>query len=450
RMPLLASARPRAWAMTSAGAQNIQALCAAALLLAALILAITGTGLLSAFALLGCFLIGAALAMPLLVRPILAAAERAARTPLLRWFWADTRQQLPGLSLALMALLLAISANIGVATMVSSFRLTFVSFLDQRLAPELYVETASADEARRIETAMAARAVAVLPLLTIEMQSAGQPARLFGVRVGPTYRENWVFLDQDGAVWDRVEAGSAAVVNEQLARRTGLWVGDEVDIASNLTLPIAGIVADYGNPRGQIVIGESLFRDLHPNVSARQFGLCTDDPAALRGDLVSELGIPESAIIDQVALKSFSLEVFERTFTVTAALNVLTLAVAAFAMLMSLLTLADLRVPQLAPVWAIGVTRRQIGRLELIRAAVFALFVCIFAVPVGLGLAWVLLAIINVEAFGWRLPMYLFPIDYGRLGLYAVLAAVAAALWPAWRLMRTPPASLLKVFANER
>ena len=53
------------------------------------------------------------------------------------WFWADTRQQLPGLSLALMALLLAVSANIGVSTMVSSL-VNVYQFLDQRLAPELF------------------------------------------------------------------------------------------------------------------------------------------------------------------------------------------------------------------------------------------------------------------------------------------------------------------------
>ena len=42
------------------------------------------------------------------------------------------------------------------------------------------------------------------------------------------------------------------------------------------------------------------------------------------------------------------MEVFERTFLVTSALNILTLGVASFAILMSLLTLADRRIPQLS------------------------------------------------------------------------------------------------------
>ena len=68
----------------------------------------------------------------------------------------------------------------------------------------------------------------------------------------------------------------------------------------------------------------------------------------------------------------------------------------------------------------------------------------------GLALAWALLAVVNVAAFGWRLPMYLFPVDYTRLGLFALLAAALAATLPARRLSRTPPADLLKVFSNER
>ena len=168
-------------------------------------------------------------------------------------------------------------------------------------------------------------------------------------------------------------------------------------------------------------------------------------------EIADQIGVAARGIgFFRIIGHGIDLEVFERTFAVTAALNVLTLAVAGFAMLMSLLTLADLRVPQLAPVWALGLTRRRIGRLEVLRALVFATVVCLFALPVGLGLAWVLLAIINVEAFGWRLPMFLFPADYAQLGLYAMLAAVAAAAWPAWRLMRTPPSALLKVFAHER
>ena len=450
RMPLLASARPRAWVMAGAVRTRWLSIASALLLGTAGVLSLLGSGLLAAFALLACLLVGAALALPVLAGAVLGLLQARTTAPIWSWFWADTRQQLPGLSLALMALLLAVSANIGVSTMVSSFRLTFTGFLEQRLAPELFIEVDTADQSAALERYLTEQGLEVLPLLKASQSIAGQPARLFGVRVGPTYRDNWVFLAATPVAWDRVEAGQAVVVNEQLARRADLWVGDAVDVAPGLTLPIAAVVGDYGNPKGQVIISETVFQDLYPDSYPAQFGVRSDNVSRLRQNIMDEVGLSETAMIDQAAIKAMSTEVFERTFAVTQALNALTLGVAGFAILMSLLTLADLRVPQLAPVWALGLTRRKLGQLELLRAVALWLLVFLCAVPLGLALAWVLLSIVNVEAFGWRLPIYLFPGDYLRLGFYAIVAALLASFWPALRLMRTPPSTLLKVFANER
>ncbi|WP_299785791.1 ABC transporter permease [uncultured Marivita sp.] len=450
KMPLLSSARPRAWAVASGVTALRLGAVAGVLFVLGLGIALFGEGLTLGFVLLACLLIGAALILPLLLRGAVTLADRQAHSAMWQWFWADTRQQVPGMSLALMALLLATATNVGVSTMVSSFRVTFVDFLDQRLAPELFIRIEDAGESPDLEAFLIANAREVLPLLSVETEIAGVPTDLFGVRVGPTYRENWLFLADTPDVWDRVEEGEATVVSEQLARRAGLWTGDPVVIAPDLTLPIAAIVADYGNPLGQALISEELFRGLYPDVVPLSFGVRTNDPAQVRARLTDDYGLPEAAITDQSRIKAFSLEVFERTFTVTGALNVLTLAVAAFAILMSLLTLASIRVPQLAPAWALGLTRRSLGRLELLRAVVLAMVTTVLAIPLGLLLAWVLLSYVNVEAFGWKLPMYLFPGHYALLTLFALMAAALAALWPAIRLSRTPPSELLKVFANDR
>ncbi|MEW9920137.1 FtsX-like permease family protein [Marimonas sp. MJW-29] len=450
RMPLLASVRPRAWVMATASRFWLQSVGAVVLLGAAALLTIFGEGLAAGFALLGCLLIGAALALPAVAERALTLVQRRTRAPVWGWFWADTRQQLPGLSLALMALLLAVAANIGVSTMVSSFRLTFVGFLDQRLAPELFVQVETEEQSVALEGFLSGEGLESLPLLSTSAQVAGQPVELFGVRVGPTYRNSWAFLSETPDAWDLVEAGQAVVLNEQLARRAELWVGDEVSVTGDLKLPIVAVVGDYGNPQGQVILSEGVFKGLYPSSYPTRFGIRTETPDALRASIVEEIGLAPNAIIDQAAVKALSLQVFEQTFVVTSALNVLTLGVAGFAILMSLLTLADLRFPQLAPVWALGLTRRSLGQLELLRAVVLAALVFLCALPLGLALAWVLLSIINVEAFGWRLPMFLFPLDYALLGAYALIAAVIAAAWPALRLIRTPPSQLLKVFAHER
>ena len=450
RMPLLASAQPRAWVM--ARPLVWQAAVALALLALAAALALWGQGLLAGFAMLAALLIGGALALPPLLGLLLRLPERLARGAVAQWFWADTRQQLPGLSLALMALMLAMAANVGVSTMVSSFRLTFVGFLDQRLASELYVTATDAAQAQAIAQVAADHAKAILPLLSAPGTIAGLPVEIYGARDHATYRDNWRFLESVPDVWDRLAQGAGVLVNEQLFRRGGYDLGVLLPLAPGLDLPILGIYGDYGNPVGQVILTEALFRARFPDITALRFGLrvAPDGAETLRAQLVQQAGVAPGAMIDQAAIKAVSLSVFERTFTVTTALNILTLAVAGFAMLMSLLTLAAMRLPQLAPVWALGVTRMRLSTLDLLRTVILAALTAWLALPLGLGLAWALLAIINVEAFGWRLPMYLFWTEYLKLAGFALLAAALAALWPAWRLWRSPPARLLGVFRHER
>ena len=77
--------------------------------------------------------------------------QRSARRALAVWFWADSRQQLSGLSLALMALLLALAVNVGVGTMVETFSRTFISWLDGRLAADVYINASDDAQATEIK-----------------------------------------------------------------------------------------------------------------------------------------------------------------------------------------------------------------------------------------------------------------------------------------------------------
>jgi putative ABC transport system permease protein len=176
RMPLLTGAQ--AWASGMSRRWGLQAMLAVGLLSLSVGLAVWGNGLLAGFGMLGALLIGGALALPPLLALLLSGAESRARAPVAQWFFADTRQQVPGLSLALMALLLAMAANVGVSTMVSSFRLTFIGFLDQRLASELYVTAADSAQADAILALAAQEADAALPLLSVDRPIATLPAQI--------------------------------------------------------------------------------------------------------------------------------------------------------------------------------------------------------------------------------------------------------------------------------
>jgi putative ABC transport system permease protein len=135
---------------------------------------------------------------------------------------------------------------------------------------------------------------------------------------------------------------------------------------------------------------------------------------------------------------------------VTSALNTLTLIVSGVALLASLSTLGAIRIAQMAPVWALGVPRRRLAQLEFLRILLLTAATALVALPLGLALAWCLVAVVNVQAFGWRLPFHVFPGQWAQILALALLTAAIAAITPIIRLHRTTPAQLARVFASER
>jgi putative ABC transport system permease protein len=174
------------------------------------------------------------------------------------------------------------------------------------------------------------------------------------------------------------------------------------------------------------------------------------DVPALVGDLRKQFNLDNRSLADQSVLKSESRKIFNRTFAVTAALNAFTLLIAGIALFTSLLTLSNSRLPQLAPLWAIGITRRRLALIELLKTMSVALITSLLALPLGLLVAWCLIAVVNVKAFGWRLPFEVFPMQLLQLLGVAMLASMLAALLPILKLVRMQPAKLVKVFADER
>jgi putative ABC transport system permease protein len=457
RLPLLATAQPYAWQQAQRRWLLFQSAVALAVFVAAGAFLAFGDSLVSGFAVLAALLFGAALILPMLLEVVLAFGQRHARGPLSTWFWADSRQQLSGLSLALMALLLALAVNVGVGTMVGSFNRTFLVWLDGRLAADVYVNAASNAQATEIRAWLRERpeVEAILPGGRADTQLAGAPLEVLGLPDHTTYRDNWPLLESAPDAWTKLRPGNTCLVSEQLARRLKLAVGDHIDVPAsggNWTLEIVGIYADYGNPKSQIAVNYAALTRRFPEIPLTRFGLRVA-PAkipTLIAALQQQFALDDRNIADQATMKAESKRIFNRTFSVTAALNAFTLGVAGIALLTSLLTLSNSRLPQLAPLWAIGITRRRLAAIELLKTMSVALITALFALPLGLLVAWCLLAIVNVKAFGWRLPFHVFPAQLLWLVGVAMAAAFCAAALPVARLARMQPASLIRIFANER
>lgn len=457
RLPLLALANPQAWHQAHSRWLRRQAWVAGGAASLALMALLFGDSLAAGFVLTGGLLLAAALGLPVLLNSLLNVFLGRSRSVLGQWFLADCRQQLPALSLALMALLLALAANIGAGSMTSGFRQTFGNWLEQRLTAELYVTPQTSAQTPELHAWLTEQpnVSAVLPNWQVAIQLQGWPADLFGAVDHSTYREHWPLLEAVGGnPWDQWVQDDSVMISEQLARRLKLGVGDHVLIPapdSQWSPRIVGIYADYGNPKGHLLVNSEHLLMHWPQLVANRFNLRIGSehvPALIR-ELQNRFALDDNHIIDQSQLKGWSTQVFERTFAATAALNSLTLAVAGIALFISLLTQSQSRLGQLAPLWAMGVTRRQLMLLNLGQTWLLAVLTLMLALPLGLVLAWCLDAVINVQAFGWRLPLHIFPAQLLQLAALALLATLLASAWPLFKLSRTRPADLLRAFANE-
>jgi putative ABC transport system permease protein len=457
RLPLLALANPQAWHQAHARWLRRQGWVAAIAGVVALLALLLGDSLASGFMLLACLFLGAALGLPVLLNAVLSLVLRRSHSVLGQWFIADCRQQLPALSLALMALLLAMAANIGAGSMTAGFRQTFSDWLEQRLTAELYVNPESPAQARDIQQWLGQQpqVSAVLPSWQVSIQLQGWPADVYGVIDHPTYRQHWPLLQAQGdKPWEQLAADDTLMLSEQLARRLKVQLGDRLAIptAQGQWSPrIVGIYADYGNPKGHLLVNAEHLQRYWPQLAPSRFNVRIDPasvPSLVRA-LQARFALVDNRIVDQTQLKVWSSQVFERTFAATAALNSLTLGVAGVALFISLLTQSESRLGQLAPLWALGVTRRQLMLLNLGQTWLLALLTLLLALPLGIVLAWCLNAVINVQAFGWRLPLRIFPLQLLQLMALALLATLLASAWPLLKLYRSRPADLLRTFARD-
>ncbi|MEE4343249.1 FtsX-like permease family protein [Pseudomonas alliivorans] len=457
RLPLLALADAQAWQQAHARWLQRQGWVAITCAVIAAVALYLGNSLLAGFVLISALLLGAALGLPVLLDKLLSVLLARSRSVTGQWFLADCRQQLPALSLALMALLLAMAANIGAGSMTSGFRETFNSWLEQRLTAELYVSPQNPAQAEPLQAWLSQRPEikAVLPNWQVPVQLHGWPADLFGVIDHSTYRQHWELLDASADAWDQLVDQDTVMLSEQLARRLNLELGDTLILpvpAGQWPVRIVGIYADYGNPKGHLLVNARRLLTHWPQLTPIRFNLriAQSDVAPVINALRERFALDDTHIIDQIQLKRWSGQVFERTFAATAALNSLTLGVAGVALFISLLTQSQSRLGQLAPLWAMGVTRRRLMLLNLGQTWMLAVLTLLLALPLGLAMAWCLNAVINVQAFGWRLPLRVFPLQLLQLMLLATVATLLASAWPLFKLHRSRPSDLLRTFAHER
>jgi putative ABC transport system permease protein len=155
-------------------------------------------------------------------------------------------------------------------------------------------------------------------------------------------------------------------------------------------------------------------------------------------------GLPNVQVNPSRALREDALVIFDRTFAITTAMQLITTLVAFIGVLSSLLALQMEKAREMGILRALGLTVAEMRRLTLWETGLLGASAGLSALPTGIILAWILIFIINQRSFGWTLQMHVAPVPFVQAFLLAVSAALLAGLYPAWRLGRMQTAEALR------
>jgi putative ABC transport system permease protein len=203
---------------------------------------------------------------------------------------------------------------------------------------------------------------------------------------------------------------------------------------------VAAIYREYGNDRGNVLMSLEQYRRLWHDDQVTGMGIFLEPavrPAAVITAMRAAVGGRQGLLMRSNAdIRAISMSIFERTFVITRVLYWLAAGVAAVGLISSLLAWELERSHELAIVRSIGLTPFGAAVLVEAQTGFMGLVALVAAIPAGLLTALVLTDVINRRAFGWQIDLHLSAAQFTDALLLALVAALVAGVYPAWRTAR--------------
>ncbi|NDJ74995.1 MAG: ABC transporter permease, partial [Chloroflexi bacterium] len=251
--------------------------------------------------------------------------------------------------------------------------------------------------------------------------------------------------------WDALAAGDVIVSEPFAFRRDITRDNNTITLLTDRgpqPFTVAGVYYDYTTDQGAVFMHHATYRAFY------------DDPFVSAIALDVEPGVEVDAMLDRLQtgplagtgldaqsnrdLRQTAIEVFDRTFAITVALRLLATVVAFIGILSALLSLQLEHTRQYGIMRANGMTPGQLRRFTFVQTGLMGSAAGLLALPVGVVLAVILVYVINVRSFGWTMDISLRPLEFLQAFAVALVAAVAAGVYPAWKLSNLMAAEALR------
>ncbi|HYC36914.1 MAG TPA: FtsX-like permease family protein [Usitatibacter sp.] len=346
-------------------------------------------------------------------------------------------RHLPGhLAASVAGIVVSASLCIAMAIMVHSFRASLSAWLDGVVGADLYVRAAPAgdtayfseEEQRRIASAQGVESVEPLAYDRLVVGDGRVPLSLVARPVTTRLLEG--FQAEPPGI--PPPSSAPAVWISEAARDLHGWKpGDRIPlpVAGRLVdARVAGVIRDYARTWGAVMMDWADYRRLAGEGRANDLALRLAPgaqtlavQAAIRAAMPSAAGL---VMEDATHLRRRSLEIFDRSFAVTYALEAIAIAIGLAGVTSSFAALAWSRRREFGVLRFLGLTRREILRLLAIEGAATGALGGLIGVAAGAGISLVLVHVVNRQSFHWGMEVH-WPLGTLLLLFLAIVATCA-------------------------
>jgi len=237
--------------------------------------------------------------------------------------------------------------------------------------------------------------------------------------------------------------GRGLMVSDNLAQLQRLKLGELIEIpAPNgiIRLPIVGIVVDYSDQQGTILMDRTLFQRYWNDDSVNIFRLYlkpgAEGPDVTRRILSHFEGQRQVFVMTNADLKGYILKITDQWFGLTSVQIAVAVLVAILGIVNTLTVSITDRRRELGVLQAVGGLRSQVRRTIWIEALSIGSLGLLLGLALGGINLYYILQIVHHDIAGMRLE-YTFPVTV-TLGLIPTIlgAAFVAAIWPAESAVR--------------
>ena len=361
--------------------------------------------------------------------------------------------------IAIAALMIAVSATIGMDLMIGSFRQTVSQWIHSSLPADLYVSLsgdkmtagkASGDHRLKEKIANLDGVQMLSSALHTKLIADDQLTKVSVFEVNAKSRQGFIFKHKvDDDLWHKFENQRTVMVTEPYAYHHAVKLSQKILLRTDQgeqAFEVIAIYADYSGDQGHLAISRQNYQLYWPDLGYSGIGVYAREGIDLKQleSRISNLLTAQQSMKSDKEIYKASMETFEQTFTITETLRWLSAAIAFVGVFSALMALQFERTRQLGILRAIGITSRQLTMLIISETGLMGLVAGLLAIPVGFIVAYVLIFVVYQRSFGWTMAFYFDSgVIYQGVAL-AFVAALLAGVFPAMKMARTKPAEALR------